>query len=277
MTEIRSFLFAPAAREDRCIKAVRAGADAVVLDLEDSVPHSLKATARHIAASILDQHPAWVRINEPMSQDAAVDLGLLAHKAIGIRAPKVESAEQAEWVVARAAGAPVACAIESARGLYAAHEIACVAGVALLTLGGVDLHKDLRAAPDSATFDHAKAQLVIASRAAGLLDGPIDAVCVDLESDQNLRHECSAARSAGYSGKSAIHPRQLTAIHQFFGPTEAEISWARIVTNEFERSGGSPLRLASGEFVDLPVAERARDVLRSARRVAAPGAGAHEM
>ncbi|MGE0217537.1 HpcH/HpaI aldolase/citrate lyase family protein [Mycolicibacterium sp.] len=271
---IRSFLFAPASREDVCIKAMHAGADAVVLDLEDSVPPSLKTTARQTAAALLDQHPAWVRINEPMGPDAAADLDMLAHKTIGVRVPKVETPEAAEWVVARAAGVPVACAIESARGLYAAHEIASVTGVALLTLGGVDLRRDLRADPGSATFDHAKAQLVIASRAAGLA-GPVDAVCVDLDRDQQLRHECAAARSAGYSGKSAIHPRQLAVIHLTFGPTESELAWARIVVSEFERSGGSPVRLPSGEFVDLPVAERARDILRYAPGLSDPDAGPH--
>jgi citrate lyase subunit beta / citryl-CoA lyase len=104
---------------------------------------------------------------------------------------------------------------------------------------------------------------VLASRAAGIAP-PIDSVYARLDDDDGLRHQARFARSLGFFGKSAIHPRQLDVLHEVCSPTAEEISWAREVLAAFDVAGGAALRLPSGDFVDLPVADRARRLLELA-------------
>src|SRR5205814_688364 len=102
------------------------------------------------------------------------------------------------------------------------------------------------------------------SRAAGLAP-PIDSVYPYLHDEDGLREQAVFARSLGFFGKSAIHPRQLGAIHAAFTPTDVELGWAREVVDAFEAAGGAALQLPSGELVDVPVAERARRLLTLGR------------
>jgi len=105
------------------------------------------------------------------------------------------------------------------------------------------------------------AEVLVASRAAGI-EPPIDSVYPQLDDEPGLREQAVFARSLGFFGKSAIHPRQLPVLHEVFTPTEQEVAWAREVVAAFDAAGGAGLRLPSGEFVDVPVAQRARRVLR---------------
>jgi citrate lyase subunit beta/citryl-CoA lyase len=138
------------------------------------------------------------------------------------------------------------CAIESAPGVLAVLEIASVPGVCNFALGGMDLARNLRLVTDlddagpvldnlEAGMLFARSQLVLASRAAGI-DPPIDSVYPYLADDAGLRRQARLARRLGFFGKSAIHPRQLPILHEVFTPSQAE-------------------------FVDLPVAQRARQLL----------------
>ena len=85
-----------------------------------------------------------------------------------------------------------------------------------------------------------------------------------LGDDDGLRDQAQFARSLGFFGKSAIHPRQLETLHQVFTPTELEIAWARSVLAGFDAADGGGFALPTGEFVDLPVADRARRLLEIA-------------
>jgi citrate lyase subunit beta/citryl-CoA lyase len=208
-----------------------------------------------------------VRINAVRSPAAEADLEAVAGLAAGVRVPKVESAEDVQWVADRTPGTPLICAIETARGVLAAAEIATVAGVRHLSMGGVDLCSDLNASDGNLQTLYVRAHLVIVSRAAGL-QPPIDSVYPRLDDDAGLREQATFARSLGFFGKSAIHPRQLPALHEAFSPTAAEVTWAREVVDAFERSGGEALRLPGGDFVDVPVAQRARRTLELADAVA---------
>lgn len=100
-------------------------------------------------------------------------------------------------------------------------------------------------------------------RAAGL-EPPIDSVYPRLDDEAGLREQTEFARSLGFFGKSAIHPRQLPVLHEVFTPSERELGWASEVVAAFEASGGAALQLLGGEFVDLPVAQRARRLLELA-------------
>ena len=140
----------------------------------------------------------------------------------------------------------------------AAREIASVPGVRHLAMGGVDLQRDLNAGNGNLQTLYARSHLVLASRAAGIAP-PIDSVYARLDDNDGLRDQASFARSLGFFGKSAIH-----VIHQVFTPTTEEITWARDVLTAFNAADQAALRLPSGEFVDLPVADRARRLLELA-------------
>jgi citrate lyase subunit beta/citryl-CoA lyase len=264
----RSYLFAPGHNEKLLSRVFEAGADAVMLDLEDAVPPHAKQTARAMVAGALAHRPAWVRINTVGTELAAADLEAVAGLAAGIRIPKVESAEDVQWVRDRAPDTPLICAIETARGVMAAYEIAQVDGVRHLSLGGVDLRRDLGAGDGNLQTLYARSRLVVVSRAAGL-DPPIDSVYARLDDDAGLRAQTEFARSLGFFGKSAIHPRQLPILHDVFTPSAEELEWAQTVLGAFHTAGGDAVKLSDGEFVDLPVADRARRLLELADRLPA--------
>lgn len=273
----RSYLFAPGHNAKLLDRVFHAGADAVMLDLEDAVPAESKAEARRMVAEALHEHPAWVRVNTARTPWCEADLAAIAEHAYGIRIPKTESADDVRWVADRAPGKPLICAIETARGVLNAEEIAAVPGVRHLAMGGIDLARDLNAESGNLQTLHVRSHLVIASRAADI-QPPIDSVYARLDDDHGLREQTQFARSLGFFGKSAIHPRQLAVLHDVFTPTPHEVAWATEVLAAFNAAGGAALQLPNGEFVDLPVAERARRLLdittavAPAREVAAPSA-----
>jgi citrate lyase subunit beta/citryl-CoA lyase len=256
----RSYLFAPGHNAKLLGRVFEAGADAVMLDLEDAVPPDAKATARAMVAEALADHPAWVRVNAARTELCEADLAAVGERAFGIRIPKAESAGDVHWVAERAPGKPIICAIESARGVLAAAGIAAAPGVRHLAMGGVDLQNDLNAGNGNLQTLYVRSHLVVVSRAAGL-EPPIDSVWPRLDDEAGLREQAEFARSLGFFGKSAIHPRQLPILHEVFTPSERELGWAREVVAAFEAAGGSALQLPGGEFVDLPVAQRARRLL----------------
>jgi citrate lyase subunit beta/citryl-CoA lyase len=263
----RSYLFAPGHNAKLLDRVFTAGADAVMLDLEDAVPPAQKAAARRMGAAKMADPPAparaWVRVNAARTDPCAADLDAVAGLAYGIRIPKAESPDDVAWVAARAPGTPIICAIESARGLLAAAEIAAAPGVAHLAMGGVDLQHDLTTDGSNRATLYARSHLVVCSRAARI-GPPIDSVFPHLADDDALRALAECARSLGFFGKSAIHPRQLSVLHAVFTPTERELAWAREVVTAFAAADGAALRLPDGEFVDLPVAQRAERLLARA-------------
>lgn len=262
----RSYLFAPGHNDKLLGKVFDAGADAVILDLEDAVPPEHKSAARRRVAETVVSHRAWVRINTAKTELAAADLAAVGENAYGIRIPKVESVEDVRWVACRAPGKPLLCAIETAKGLVNAVSIAAEPHVRHLALGGIDLRRDLGLGSDDAALNYARSHLVVASRAAGI-GPPIDSVYPHLGDDAGLLRQCTLTRSLGLFGKSAIHPGQLATIHDAFSPTPEELQWARNVIDAFDAASGAATRLPDGEFVDLPVAERARALLRRAESV----------
>jgi citrate lyase subunit beta/citryl-CoA lyase len=256
----RSYLFAPGHNEKLITRVFEAGADTVMLDLEDAVPITSKETARTMVATALLERPAWVRVNAARTTECEADLAAVGERALGIRIPKTESADDVRWVSARAPGKPVICAIESARGVLAAQEIATAPGVRCLAMGGVDLQRDLNAGNGNLQTLHIRSHLVLVSRAARI-EPPVDSVYPRLDDPDGLREQATFARSLGFFGKSAIHPSQLAVIHDAFTPAPDELDWARDVLAAFAAASGGAVRLPTGEFIDLPVANRARSLL----------------
>jgi citrate lyase subunit beta / citryl-CoA lyase len=258
----RSWLFAPGHNEKLLRLVFDAGADVVLLDLEDAVPPEMKDRARAMVAEAAAARPCWVRVNKAHTEACARDLDTLAGTVLGFRIPKVESAADVAWVAERATDTPLDCTIESARGVIAAFDIASAPACALLSYGGLDLAADLGIAAGEQELLFARSYLVTAARAAGK-PPPSDGVHPFLEDDSGLRREAEAARRLGFFGKSAIHPRQLPIIHEAFAATPEELAWATRVLAAFDKSGGAATRTEDGEFVDLPVAERARRIMES--------------
>ena len=258
----RSWLFAPGHSEKLLGKVFDAGADVVLLDLEDAVPPDIKDRARKMVAALVTKRACWVRVNRAGTEECERDLEAVARLASGIRVPKVESAAEVAWVAERAPGVLLDCTIESARGVVAAFEIASAPACALLSYGGLDLAADLGIPGGGQETLYARSYLVTAARAAGK-PSPSDGVYPMLDDDDGCRKEADAARRLGFFGKSAIHPRQVAIIHEVFVPTAEEVAWAKRVLAVFEAAGGAATRTADGEFVDKPVAERARRILGS--------------
>jgi citrate lyase subunit beta/citryl-CoA lyase len=127
-------------------------------------------------------------------------------------------------------------------------------------MGGVDLQRDLNAGNGNLQTLHIRSHLVLVSRAARI-EPPVDSVYPRLDDPDGLREQATFARSLGFFGKSAIHPSQLAVIHDAFTPAPDELDWARDVLAAFAAASGGAVRLPTGEFIDLPVANRARSLL----------------
>jgi citrate lyase subunit beta/citryl-CoA lyase len=222
----------------------------------------MKDRARDMVAEVAAGRACWVRVNRARSDECERDLKALAGAVSGLRVPKVESAADVAWVAERAPAVDLDCTIESARGVLAAFEIASMPACSLVSYGGLDLAADLGIAGGEPETLFARSFLIVATRAAGK-PPPSDGVHPLLYDDDGLRKEAEAARRLGFFGKSAIHPRQVPIINAAFAPTPGEVAWARQVLSAFEASEGAATRTSDGEFVDKPVAERARRILNS--------------
>jgi len=292
---LRSHLYAPGNNERLLERVMGAGADAVVLDLEDAVPLPEKERARALVAEAVRARRAepeplvFVRVNHPSTGLTAAEIAAVVGPGLaGIRLPKTEGSGEvrqvASWVAAaeREAGLPGGSVtlipiIESAKGAWRAEEIAAADGrVLALAYGAADFVRDLNLRPGVGGTEtlYARSRLVLASRVAGVRP-PIDSVLTRLDDEEALRREAQQARALGYFGKSAIHPRQLPAIHEAFTPTEDEVAHARAVVaaqEQAERSGSGATTTgaeagAGREFVDVAVVRRAEETLALAERL----------
>jgi citrate lyase subunit beta/citryl-CoA lyase len=256
----RSYLFAPGHNAKLLHKVFGVGADAVILDLEDAVPEDAKDRARDMVTEAIRKHAALVRVNPPRTPEIAKDVDAVAPYAAAIRIPKCESPDDVAWVAARAPGVPLVPAIETARGVLAAQEIATAPSVAHMSIGGLDLLRDLYAGDGNLPMLYVRSHLVVVSRAADL-PPPVDSVYPLIDDDAGLREEAQFVRSLGFAAKSVIHPRQIPIVNEVFAPSARDLEWAREVLAAFEAAGRGATRLPDGEFVDLPVAQRAQRLL----------------
>lgn len=168
----RSFLFVPGNRAERFDKAVRAGAHAVILDLEDAVAPGEKESAREQVRQWLEGGGrAWLRLNGSDTDWHVDDLSLLALPGVaGVVLPKAERIDDLRALAARlSVGVPVMPLVESALGLWNARDIAAAPGVSRLAFGSVDFQLDTGILGEHEELLHARSQLVLASRVAGRL------------------------------------------------------------------------------------------------------------
>jgi citrate lyase subunit beta/citryl-CoA lyase len=280
----RSMLFAPGDRARVLGKALAAGADAVIFDLEDAVAPSEKDLARRIVAETLATAPpcpVFVRINALDTPWGCPDVQALAGAALtGIVLPKSQArgdvdalSHLLDGLEARAARQPgeveIVPLIETAAGVLGSAAIAGASRrVRRVAFGAYDFANDLGVAPSS-TGDElflARAMIVLAAAAAGVQ--PIDSVFANVADATALAADASRARRLGFTGKLAIHPSQLGVIHRLFAPTPEELDDARRTVAAADRAeaDGRGAFLLDGKLVDRPIAERARRLVDRASR-----------
>ena len=267
----RSWLFTPATRPDRFAKAAAAGADVVILDLEDAVAPGDKAQARTTALDYLADDPVdgalhALRINGLDTPAGISDLDAL----LGSRAapdfvvlPKTEAAGHLQildrLLTATGKDARLIGLIESARGLAAVEAIATATPrLAGLMLGAADMAADLGSATAWEPLAFARGRLIAACALAGVT--PIDAPFFDIRDEDGLKQEVAAAVALGFAAKAAIHPAQIGAINAALTPSADAVANARAILAENAKGVGT----VDGQMIDEAVARKARRTLAAA-------------
>jgi citrate lyase subunit beta/citryl-CoA lyase len=288
MKNLRSLLFIPGDSEKKLGKADAAGADALILDLEDSVSPANKPLARGLVPEFLNARQRanrtselWVRIN-PLDTDLALtDLaavvaaapdGLMLPKANGpadvLRLSHYLDALEAQAGVAAGSIKILPVATETA---IAPFRLGDYAGAGLqrllgLTWGAEDLSAAIGASTNldetgawGFTYRMVRSLTLLAARAAGVQ--AVDTLFVDFRDEAGLRAASRASRAEGFTGRVAIHPAQVAAINESYMPSEAEIAHARRVIAAFAAVPGAGTVGLDGKMIDIPHLKQARGVL----------------
>ncbi|MCL6448805.1 MAG: CoA ester lyase [Armatimonadetes bacterium] len=286
----RSWLFMPGNREKMLDKSLTIEADAVVWDLEDGVPQADKRAARELIRLKLDALPLmaqsgessllpqfYVRINGVTAGMIEEDLKAAVNVNLsGIMMPKVESPDEVR-LVARTLAAfekernvpegriKIIVTFETALGIIRAFEIASASDrVSGLCFGAEDYTLDLGTSRSREGSELFYARSAVVTAAAAVKAQVIDTVFSDLNDEEGLSQECARVRQLGFTGKCAIHPRQLPVINRMFSPSERELEYARKVVEAYDRAqeAGIGVITVDGKMVDPPVVERSRQLLK---------------
>jgi citrate lyase subunit beta / citryl-CoA lyase len=269
----RSYLFVPGNRPDRFAKACAAGADAVIVDLEDAVAPPEKPAAREaLAAWLTATQPVHVRINSAATSWFEDDAAICRKVGVaGILLPKTQGEDDVHRLLAITGDVPVVPLIESARGSFNALEIAQCPRVSRLAFGALDFQLDLGIQGDTDELLYFRSQLVLISRLAGLAP-PVDGINTEIDDPERLRATTTRAIRLGFGGKLCIHPKQIPHVNACFRPTPEEVAWAKTVVAAASASGGAAVAV-QGEMVDQPIILRAERILRESREL--PGGWPH--
>jgi citrate lyase subunit beta / citryl-CoA lyase len=286
---MRSLLFVPADSERKLAHALESGADALILDLEDSVAAANHPTARRLAREFLDAHGPedsgirrYVRINPLASGLVALD-DLAATVAAGHRPPDgillpkcvpedVRTADHYLSAFEAACGAPVgdiriiAIATETPAAVFA---LGFYAGISprleAITWGAEDLaaciggNNRTLAGEYDGPYQLARSLCLLAASAAGV--PAIDTIYTDFRDETGLKAECAAARRSGFAAKMAIHPAQLAAINEAFAVSAEERDWAERVIAAFAANPDAGTLALDGRMIDRPHLVLARRLL----------------
>ena len=287
---LRSLLFVPGNRADMLEKALGLAPDALVPDLEDSVPPAEKAKARDIVASFLPRLAQAGIAVIPRANPASTGLleddlaALVGPDIFGITVGKIGDASDLGHVEAHIERLEAEAGlekgrvrlvpwIETARAVVNAYEI-CSASprVVAVAFGAEDFTNDMEIerTEDALEIVYSRQVVGVAARAAGVL--ALDTPWVAFRDTDGLKRDARAARGLGFRGKFAIHPSQIGPINEAFAPTEAEVEYARRVVSVFEEAeeSGSGATSLDGKMIDIPVVRRARGLLELASRSVAP-------
>ena len=280
----RSCIYLPGNRPRIIQKGPLLGADAVILDLEESVNLEEKDAARILVTNAIKslnfgETEVMVRIN-PLSTCGLEDLAaVLPAGPDAIVVPKSENRQGIQTVEKaiiqsnlskKVAILPL---IESAKGILNAYEIAGASPlVEAITFGGEDFTLDIGATRtrEGREIFWGRSMLVIAAKAAGVQ--ALDTIFSDFKDEGGMRHDTLASKQMGFDGRAAIHPCQIAIIHEIFTPTGAEIQNAVNVIRaaEIARGKGSGVAAVKGKMIVKPIVERAEKITRIAERLDLP-------
>jgi len=280
----RSMLYVPATNERFVAKASERGADAIILDLEDSIPATEKENARRALPSAVttcrsDASDILVRVNRPIrwcipDVEAAVKAGVDA-----IILPKAENAAHVQLIAEAIESAesefkPASmvkllviiedpAAVMDARAIISAHP-RVVAAMA----GGEDLATALEAEPTAETLRLPKQLVHMAAKATGRFSLGLFGTVADYSDQDGIKALVAEARRHGFDGASCIHPSVVPLLNDGFSPSDADITQARRVVKALEEAEAQGLGAVSldGRMIDKPVADRARLLLARAGR-----------
>lgn len=262
----RSYLFVPGDRPDRFDKALAAGADAVIIDLEDAVAAAKKSEARAaIGQWLAADKRVIVRINADTTEWFGEDLALVrAAGMAGIVLPKAQTIDPALQAICAETGKFLLPLIETAQGFENAYALASVPGVQRLLFGTLDFQMDLGIDGEGDELAYFRSELVLVSRLAGI-QPPVDGPSTALDDAAQVSGDTQRARRLGFGGKLCIHPKQVAAVNAAFAPSAEELAWARRVQAAAEASGGAAVAL-DGRMVDRPVILKAGQIVLEATR-----------
>ena len=287
--KLRSLLFVPADSERKLSKSVTVPADALILDLEDSVAPENKAAARKLAGDFLSEHAEgrqkqlWVRINPVDQPEAMEDLaGIMHGRPDGIVQPKTRSPDDVlllgrhleifEKDLGFETGSTriLPVSTETPGAIFSLGEyVRCDQRLAGLTWGAEDLSAALGALANkdrdgnwTSPYQLARNLCLFAAHSAGV--AAIDTIYADFRDLEGLRATCDEARRDGFSGKLAIHPDQVAVINSAFTPSEEEIIQARRIVELFAANPGAAALSLDGVMLDIPHLKQARNILAMA-------------
>jgi citrate lyase subunit beta/citryl-CoA lyase len=280
---MRSFLFVPADSERKLARGPQSGADALILDLEDSVAPANRPAARVLAREFLDStgsvdYQRWVRVNPLASGIALDDLSaVVPGRPDGILLPKcvpddLRTLDHYLSAFETAAALPlgkirvIAIATETPAAMFAIGNYAGVSPrLAGITWGAEDLAACIGGNNRRAdgTYDDvyklARSLCLLAASAADV--EPIDTIYTDFRDQAGLAEEASAAKRSGFTGKMAIHPAQIAVINRAFSASEEELAWARKVVALFADNPDAGTIALDGKMIDRPHLTLARRLL----------------
>lgn len=268
---LRSLLFVPGDHPERFAKAMESGADAIILDLEDSVSLSNKARARDAVADCLSRPGSvrrFVRINPVDSAHLEADLGCLSG-ADGLVLPKAEGASTVRRLVALQ-NKPVPIlpiATETPAAIFALGTYADVSCHLLgLTWGAEDLPAAVGAVSSrhadgsyTAPYEIARALTLFAAHAARV--EAIETVYPAIKDEQGLRAYAANGARDGFTGMMALHPAQVPIINGAFTPSAAEVQAAEEIVSAFAAAPGAGVLILNGRMIDAPHLAQARRIL----------------
>ncbi len=280
----RTRIYLPGNRPRMIQKGPHLGADAVILDLEDSVSPEEKDAARILVGKAIENidfgdAEVMVRIN-PVHSGGLLDLPVvLTAGPDSIVVPKCESRDDVRIVdkaineISPSKPVAILPMIETAKGILNAYEVACASSrVEAITFGGEDFTQDIGATRTKAGKEifWGRSMLVIAAKAAGVQ--ALDTVFSDLEDEEGLREDTREIKEMGFDGRAAIHPAQIEIIHEVFTPTDAELLYAANVISASEKAWheGSGVAVVKGKMIDKPIIQRAEKIIRIAQRLNLP-------
>lgn len=265
---LRSLLYVPAHLDRFVDKAHQRGADAIILDLEDSVPEGEKDAARAALATAVPSvaqsgAAVYVRVN---ATDRLLDdvRASVAAGADGVMLPKVDAPNDIERLPDDAVR--IIAMIESARGLLVAQQIAAHPQVIAVCVGGEDFATATGAIPSAETLRLPKLLTHYAAKAEGKLSLGLLRSVAQFNDEDGLRKAAAEAARFGFDGASCIHPKVVDILNAAFSPNEMEIAHARrvIAAAEVARKEGKGAFMLDGEFIDAPIETRARLILSTA-------------